>query len=393
MVRKLGLFLMVVLLGAFASTASAQNQQFTLGGDRFGAGDQTGIDTPVQGDAFIAGSDVVLSAPVDGSAHMAGFNVNSNAAIGSNFYGAGFTVNITAPVDGNVTAAGRTVALSRAATVGGNVRIAGASVSLAPPVEGAVLVSAETLTLSGTIAGDFSFFGRTIEFAPGARIDGAVDIHAPEAIAVPASVAPADRVSYASLEDSSYVDHAGRTAETIMRGFWPMVAGFAAVLIVLVLIGAILMAFFPRRLENMQLASEAKPLRSFGWGILTFAMLLGLVPLVAMTIVGILVVPFVVLAIVVCLGLAFVLGAYLVGTRVARTFAVIDTNLKRLAVMAASLVAVVVLGLIPFIGWLLSLLVVTFGLGAAVRTMIAPRPDMPVTTAGAGSSSGTPANA
>jgi hypothetical protein len=39
MARKLGLFLMVVLLGAFASTASAQNQQFTLGGDRFGAGD------------------------------------------------------------------------------------------------------------------------------------------------------------------------------------------------------------------------------------------------------------------------------------------------------------------------------------------------------------------
>ena len=149
---------------------------------------------------------------------MAGFNVNSNAAIGSNFYGAGFTVNITAPVDGNVTAAGRTVALSRAATVGGNVphcrgqRLAGTTGA------GRMLVSAETLTLSGTIAGDFRLFGRTIEFAPGARIDGAVDIHAPEAIAVPASVAPADRVSYASLEDSSYVDHAGRTSRNDHAG-------------------------------------------------------------------------------------------------------------------------------------------------------------------------------
>ena len=122
-------------------------------------------------------------------------------------------------------------------------------------------------------------------------------------------------------------------------------------------------------------------------------MLLGLVPLVAMTIVGILVVPFVVLCDRRLPGIGLRSGRVSGGHPRRPDLCRDRYQSQAIGRHGGILVAVVVLGLIPFIGWLLSLLVVTFGLGAAVRTMIAPRPDMPVTTAGAGSSSGTPANA
>ncbi|WP_404404546.1 hypothetical protein [Pelagibacterium halotolerans] len=353
--------------------ASAQDAQFAFGGDRYAAGQQTNVSAPVEGDAFLAGYDVTLNAPVTGSAHLGGFNVTSNADVDGNLYGAGFTVHINAPITGNLSATGSTVGVTDNAAIGGNARLAGASVSLAAPVEGSVLVSADALTLSGTIAGDFSFFGRTITFAPDARIDGTVQIHAPENIAVPASVAAPDRVSFSVLEDADYLDHAGRTAENVVRGFWPAFWGLAVFWLVLVIAGAVLMAFMPKRLANMQIMSETRPFRSLGWGALTFAMLLGLVPLTAMTIIGIFIVPFVLIFIAVCLGLAYALGAYLLGTRVTNAFVTVDTNLKRLIVMAISLIIVVLLGIIPFIGWLLTLIVVAFGLGTTARTAVMPR--------------------
>ncbi|WP_127142794.1 hypothetical protein [Pelagibacterium montanilacus] len=366
-------FLLLPPLVAFSLPALAEDSQLVFGGDHYAAGQTTTVRKPVEGDAFVAGYHATLSAPVTGSAHLAGFNASSENDIGQNLYALGFAVDVNGPVEGNVSATGNTVDIARAATIGGNARLSGASVKLEAPVQGSAVVAADVFSLSSEIGGDFSFYGRALNFEPGARVTGALHIHAPEPIEVPASVADASRVTFSALEDTDYVAEAGRTAESVARGYWPALWGVAIVLLLLILSGAMLIAFAPGRLETIHTTAETRPFRSLGWGALTFAMLLGLVPLSALTVIGIVALPLIFFFIAALLGLAYVMGAYLIGTRVARAFLTIDTNAKRLGVMTGSIIIAVLLAVLPIIGWFLILLIVTLGLGSTARTIVVPR--------------------
>jgi hypothetical protein len=220
------------------------------------------------------------------------------------------------------------------------------------------------------VAGDFSFIGENIVFAPGARVAGKLSVQAPREIAVPAEVAAADRVTFTQLVYPDYVGEAGRTAENVVKGFWPAFWAAAGWLVFLFVLGAALIALLPARIHAMEAASENRPFRTLGLGILTFASTLGLVLVAVITIIGIVTLPFVFIYIVIACSLAYLAGAYLIALRIGGAFVRIDSNLKRLGTLALALVAAVLLGAIPVLGWLITLLVTAFGFGAfAVVTM------------------------
>lgn len=358
-----------VLLGVPA--VQADDAALTFGGDQFAAGQVTSISAPVQHDAFAVGNDVTLSGPVAGDAHLAGYDVDVNADVSGDIYAAGFSVNVTGGVGGDITAAGNTVTVQSATAVTGNVRLAGATVVLGAPVGGSALVTAQSLTLNVPVSGDFSFYGETLTFGPDARVDGALEIRAPREIAVPASVASADRVRFELLDSPDYVSEAGKTAGNVVGRFWPVFWTIAAWWLLLFLAGAGLIALLPRAVSALQVASERRPFRNLGLGILAFAAVLGLVPVVAMTIIGILLLPFVLIFALIACSLAYLAGAFLIGLRIASAFVTIDTNLKRLGVLAIALIAAALVGMVPFVGWLITLAIVIFGFGTAtIVTMV-----------------------
>lgn len=351
--------------------AGAQEARLGFGGDQYAAGQNIAVEAAVERDAFVAGSDVSLNAPVSGDAHLAGFDVNSTAAVSGNIYALGYSVDITGAVGGDVTAAANSVTLRSAAPVAGNARLAGATVTIATPISGSALVSAQSLTLDAPISGDVSFYGETMVFAPGARVDGVLSIQAPGEIVVPPGVASADRVKFTRLVAPDYVAEAGRTAETVVKRFWPQFWIAVAGLLLLFLIGAAMISLMPKAMARMQIVSETRPLRNLGLGVLAFAAVLGLVPVIAMTLVGILLLPFVFIFIAIASGLAYVAGSYLVGLRISKAFFTTDTNLKRLGILALALIAAVLLGMIPFVGWFVTLALLIFGLGTfAVLLMV-----------------------
>jgi hypothetical protein len=221
------------------------------------------------------------------------------------------------------------------------------------------------------VSGDFSFYGETLTFGPGARVDGVLEIRAPKEIAVPASVASADRVRFELLDSPDYVSEAGKTAGSVVGRFWPVFWTIAAWWLFLFLVGASLIALAPRAVSALQVASEKRPFRNLGLGMLAFAAVLGLVPVVAMTIIGILLLPFLLVFAVMACSLAYLVGAFLIGLRIATAFVTVDTNLKRLGVLAVSLIAAALIGMIPVVGWLVTLGVLLFGFGAAaIVTMV-----------------------
>ncbi|RYE87308.1 MAG: hypothetical protein EOP19_04605 [Hyphomicrobiales bacterium] len=351
--------------------AAAEDGKLAFGGDQYVAGQSASIAAPVERDAFAAGYDVLLNAPVTGDAHLAGFNVTSDAAITGDLYAAGSSVSVNGTVGGDITAFGSSVAVRSGATVTGNVRLAGATVTLSAPVNGSALITAQTLTLDTTVAGDLNFFGENLNFGPAAKVTGKVIIRAPKEIAVPATVAAADRVSYSPLAAPDYATEAGKTAEHVVQSIWPAVWATGLWWVLLVVIGLLFITLAPRLVAALEIVAAKRPFRNLGLGILAFASVVGLVPVFALTIVGLFLLPFVLVFEVVACALAYLAGTYLVGVRIAQALLPIDSNLKRVGVLVASIVLAGLIGMIPFVGWLVTLALLAFGFGAfAVRIMV-----------------------
>lgn len=362
----------VLALAALLPSASLADQAtIAFGGDAYVAGQTATISEPVAHDAFAAGYTVTLSAPVTGSAHMAGYNVNASASIGGDLYAAGFAVAVTGTLARDVTAMGNSIIVNSPAPVPGNARLAGALLTVDSPIAGSLLATAGTLTLNAPVSGDFSFYGESITFGPNARVDGKVDIHAPKEIAVPATVASADRVTFQQITTPDYAGEAGKTAENIFRGFW--FALWATVLwwLLLFVVGAVFIAAAPRLVGDLSILSTRHPFRRIGLGALSFAATLGLVLVTVMTIVGIIVLPFVVLYVVVACSLAYLAGVYFVGARIWSAMAPIATNVQRIIVLALSLVIGGLLTMVPFLGWPITLLLLAFGFGVVAARVIA----------------------
>ena len=221
------------------------------------------------------------------------------------------------------------------------------------------------------IAGDLSFFGESITFAPGAKVGGQFTIQAPSEIAVPATVAAADRVTFAQFAPPDYMSEAGKSAaETVVTRFWPGVWIAVSGWLVLVIIGAALIALLPKGVTRMQVVSEARPIRKLGLGILAFASLLGLVPVFVLTIIGIVALPIVLVVIGLGCLFGYLAGVYFVGLRILGAFTQVDTNLKRVVVVAVALPAAGLLGVIPVLGWLITLTLLVFGLGVIAAVLM-----------------------
>lgn len=365
--------LSLLVVGLFAATpeiALADQVGMTFGGDAYAAGQTVTLNEGATHDAFIAGYNVALSGAVAGDAHLGGFDVQSNADVGGSIYAAGFSVTIGGTVKRDVTAAGNMVSLKVTQPIPGNVRLAGANVVVDSEVDGSLLVSGAAVTLNTPVKGDFSFYGDTLSFGPSARIDGAVLIQAPKPVVVPPTVASADRVKFTQVQAPNYPNQVSQTAETIIKGFWLTVWLTALWWLLLLVVGAAVIAFSPLLVDRMRAVSASKPWRRFGLGLIAFAAVIGLVPLFAFTLVGVVLIPFVLIFVVAACSLAYVAGLYFVGLRVASRLTPIETAGRKYAVLAVSLVIAGLLTMVPLLGWFLGLALVAFGLGLIATVMV-----------------------
>jgi len=351
------------LLALISLPAVADQQTFTFGGDTYAAGQSIAIASPVLRDAFEAGNTVVLSAAVGHDAHLAGFDVQSNSDVGGNLYAAGFSVSVGGTIKGDITAMGNTVSVHTTQPVSGNVRAAAANFTLDSGADGSVLVTAETATINAPIKGDFSFYGRNLVFGTNAVVAGQVLIHAPKKVEVPTSVAPADRVVFTELTSPEYPTQVGQTAEMVAKAFWTAVWAAALWWVLLLVVGAAFIALSRPLTGSLETLSAVRPVRRVGLGLLAFAAVVGLVPVAGLTVVGLLLVPFVIIFAVIACSLAYIAGVYLIGHAIGSRFTSVATTGRKVAVLALSLLLAGLLTMIPFLGWLISLGIVAYGFG------------------------------
>jgi hypothetical protein len=143
-----------------------------LGPDHFVAGGTVSIDKPVAGDLVAAGGNVDVSAEVGGDAVVAGGNVRLGGAIKQGVYAAGGRVSINGPVQRNVRVAGGTVEIGPKAMISGNVTIGGGDVRITGAIDGYLQVGGGQVVIDGPVGGNVEVGSGHIKLGPNARING-----------------------------------------------------------------------------------------------------------------------------------------------------------------------------------------------------------------------------
>lgn len=360
----------------FAATlAQAENFTHTNGGDSFTAGAGISQTYDANRDVFAAGDVVTTRGRIADDLHVAGMDVNIDTVTGADLYAMGATVSIRADVAEDLAAMGYSVRLSTGSIVAGNARMMGRAVTVDGSVVGALSAVGAEVTVNGTIEGDAWIVADKIRFGPDAQILGSLVYSTDTPLNIPETVITEDRIRFEEWEGSPVLSQMRRTWDNaempMMPTFISLFSAFLISLAFFIAIGSIFLAFTPKHVAKMRREIAGRPGHIFLLGVLGLSMLFGLVPITALTIVGLPFVPIAILLIVLAWTLGYVLAAYAIAIRVFLGISETENPslLIRLTVLAIAICIVTLLNFIPFIGWVINYSLVLLGIGAMTNAL------------------------
>lgn len=363
----------VAITLVFGGVALADTTSITHGRDTYVAGAQINEAVDSAGDTFLAGRTIQAGGTTSGDLHVSGFDLSINTDTAQDLYAAGAFIEVSGTVAQDLTAAGFSLRTERGATTGGNARLFGNSVTIEGPVEGALMVTGRDVILNAPVTGDARILAQTLTFGPEAVVQGTLTYSTPDSLAVPQRVAPDVRVVFEAQSTARIWDELDEISQEIpaVPTFGSMLFGFVISLLFFLVLGALMLSFMPKRLAKLRRSIADAPGQTILLGVIGLSILMGLLPITAMTIVGIPFVLIVILAIVVVWTLGYALGAYGIAMRIWLGFGGDDNPSKaaRLAVFAAAIIFVALLNFIPFVGWIANYTLVLLGVGSMTRAL------------------------
>jgi hypothetical protein len=226
--------------------------------------------------------------------------------------------------------------------------------------EGAVVALNGDIRVSGTVEEAVVALNGRATIANGARVGGDVV----------SSKAPV-------VEPGATVEGETRTVRFSLRalGFFFWLLWWIAVTISLLILGVLLLALAPAAMGASQLVARNEPGRAVGWGLLIAVGLPVVSVLVMLTVVGI---PLGLVALL-ALALVYAMGYVVAALALGRTM--VKEPRGRFLAFLAGLVVLRLVGLIPFLGGLVTFVAAAFGLGAlAIAARRAARTPAPMGT-------------
>jgi len=372
--------LMILTLTSIAlssSLAMAEQVGRTHGGDTYLAGEAVTETLTATGDVFAAGSVVSTSGSTNGDTHVAGYDVDVSNQTGGDVYAAGSSVSIDAPVGEDITAAGYSVRSTADAVTQGNARFFGRTLTIEGPISGALTAFGGTVHLNAPVSGDAWIVAETVTFGSEARIDGNLTLSADDDQSVPDRVIPAARITLEEWDRGEMYHAFDRSWDAVDMPMLPawmsLFSAFLISTIFLTLLAAIFLTLVPNRVEKMRRRVTRQPLQTFLLGVVGLSALFGMVPVTALTIVGLPFVPFALLAIIVVWALGYLLAAYGVARRVLMAFGADDDDpsvLMKLSTIVLAIVVIAMLNFIPFVGWVVNYTLVLLGVGAMTAGLL-----------------------
>lgn len=361
---------LLLALALLAAPAAAQERALQVGSDVYHAGGAVVLDETAEGDVFFAGEAVRIEAPVAGSAHLAGRRVTAEAPVQGSLYAAGMDVAVSAPVAGSASLAGYEVIVG--AEIGGSLRAMGRRVRVEARVGGGVLLAGQEVTLDAPVFGDAAIAADELVFGESARIDGRLVLYGePEdATAVPARVVPLERIELREVGRSYREEVEARRAPVASAA-----GGYLAGVAIVALCALLAASIAPYGIEGLRDSVALRPFGTLGLGFLALSALLGSAVMLALTIVGLLLVPAVLIAVLLAGFAGYVVAVYMLGAGISewwRRREPASLGQRALAALVGSALAALIF-LLPFLGWFFMLGAILIGTGALARAAFGRR--------------------
>ena len=306
--------------------------------------DEAVVAGTVRGDLYFAGRSLTITGRVDGDVFGFGNAINMEGSVGLSLRGAGQSVRIGGDLGRGLAAAGETISVLPDGSVGGGIMMAGDRLSVAGPVGGSVLAGGSRLEVDARIEGDLKFSGEALHLGSGAAIAGDAQYTGPtEPEREPG--APNVEWSEPEPEETSVWDEVMRIATR-----WAM--GLALGLVLVLLASGPLGAMA---------AIGGRPIGPLLLGLLLFVGLPFAAILLAITFIGLPLAVAVGMLYLFLLYAARVIAAMVIGQAI---LGLASTSVQRIGRIALGLGILVLAVEVPFIGGVVGLLVMFFGLGA-----------------------------
>ncbi|MCW5723497.1 MAG: polymer-forming cytoskeletal protein [Maricaulaceae bacterium] len=344
-----------------------------LGGDLSVIGGDITVDAVIGGSASIVGGNVELSGETGRGLHVASGVAEIDASIGGDADIAAGVIRVRGAVVGDLKAAGAVVTVGETAHIGGRLHGAGERLSIAGRVEGGARIRAEEVTVSGVIRGDIDAEANSFTIAPGGRIEGALRLRGAAAPVIAEGAEVTGEIDYA------YADvfrHARGMRDINVRiPFMPSIRALSVpITFSAFLLGLLACLVAPRGVARIASEFRRRPFASGVVGLAVFAfspvLLVALVVLLAITVIGVFLIPVLVIGWPLMLFLSFAFGGVAVGDLIfnRRPETPLGLGLRAVSLLVV-LVAVAALGVSPFLGFTAGLILMCIGLGAWIFAM------------------------
>lgn len=323
-----------------------------IDGDLFAAGYKVDVQETVTGDIFAAGQDIIIDEAVSGDVRVAG---NS--------------ITIDAPVSGSVMAFGSTVVLTENAIIDGHVTIAAASVEVMGTVKKQAVIGGAFVELYGTFEGPVEIEAENTYIKEGAIVATTVSVRGPNEPQVEDGVQGTESITYEfvdydELQSNNEFDFGGLFAGSLFFAFMKFIA--------FLVLGAVILLLFPTATTVVAERMETDWQNSLLGGLLVLILTPIIAVLIGITIIGLPLMGTIFMVYALVAMLASIYVSIVIGKRLFSTSEE-HTNIQKVLHFGFGLLLLSIVTMIPFIGWLISLLATAWGMGALWRVVMENR--------------------
>ncbi|MGA1790071.1 MAG: hypothetical protein ACMUIM_01175 [bacterium] len=327
--------------------------------DLYAAGETIIIDGTINGDLWAFGRAVVINGDVKGSVLAAAETIHITGHLHHTIRAMCRAFDMSGQIDADVMVFAAEVNVAAQSGIGGDLLFGSSKTNIDGPVGSDILGGAGDIRISDVVYGNVKLRVKHLTLSPSANIQGDL-IYSSEA---KADIQSGARVAGAITYKVPVVQVKERHPQTLpFLRIMQKVMSFIMALIT----GMVIILIAPKRLNSVSDAIGSNPWPSFGWG----AVILFATPLATLTVFfTILGIPVAMIALALYLIAIYLsqipVGLFL-GRWIIRRFFQVESKAIMVGALALGLSILVLLRLIPFLGFFVGVAVILLGIGAMV---------------------------
>ncbi len=365
----------VSLVGAFILPAQAaefrsSEQSVSIGQnekprDLHLAGRNIIVDAAISGDLVLAGETILSNGEVENSLFIAGGTVTVRSHVKHHVRIAGGTVTLSGKIDGDVFIAGGDVTLAETSEIGGGLYIASGTITLNGKVNGELRVGSGTVVIDGAVGG-VKIYSDDIRLTNKARINGNFDYQSSKKATIDPSAVITGQTNYTKYLGSQFDKYGFFFGAAFTLGYLLRIIGA-------ILLGWLLLRFWPRTTRKITDFAFSSPLPAIGYGLLTLIGVIVAVIVLFFTIVGTGIASMVFALWLITLMIGSIFGKILLGSWLYRLFKKDAGYQLTIGTIALGVIVSSLVIFVPIIGPFIAFILFLLGVGPVFNLIIHSR--------------------